>query len=117
MAIPSIKNRFQRLQLGKRNALKNSPNENIQNLWVDTSKMNVRADSLLVSTNGVSAQRLLAETQSGGAFQHLSGLPYQGKAIKIVTENIPRKSISLWSCMTESLPGFLFNFVRKAMQS
>ena len=33
MGIASIKNRFERFQLGKRNALKNSPNENIRELW------------------------------------------------------------------------------------
>src|SRR5919106_2286493 len=45
MGIASIKNRFERLQVSKRNALKNSPNENIRILWSDTSFKNVRPDS------------------------------------------------------------------------
>jgi hypothetical protein len=48
---------------------------------------------------------------------HLTGLPYQGKSVKIVTENLPVITINSWSKMINSLPGFLFNFTRKAIQS
>src|ERR1700759_1924576 len=48
---------------------------------------------------------------------HMTGLSYQGKSIKVVTENLAASTISDWSKMTNSLPGFLFNFTRKAIQS
>jgi hypothetical protein len=72
---------------------------------------------MLNDKNGIAAQRYLSETQVGEAFQHFSGLPYQGKSIKTVTENISGKNIGIWSRATETLPGFMFNFVRKALQS
>lgn len=117
MGIPSIKHRFERLQLSKRNALKKSMNENIRDLWADTSIKNVRADSLLSCNSGAVAQRILAETQVEKASEHFIGLPYQGKSVKLVTENISANYIKIWHCVTENLPGFLFNFVRKGLQS
>ena len=48
---------------------------------------------------------------------HLTGLPYQGKSIKILTENLPKNIIADWTKITYFLPGFLFNFTRKALQS
>ena len=117
MGIPSIKHKFERLQLGKRNALKNSPNENIRDLWLDTSIKNVRADSLLASNSVGPAQRILSKAQTEEASRHLLGLPYQGKSIKTVTENIPTKFIKMWTRVNENITGFLFNFVRKALQS
>jgi len=117
MGIPSLKHRFSRLQLSKRNALKNSNNENIRNLWGETNFKNIRADSLLVSNSGVQAQKILTKSQTEEAYSHLLSLPYQGKSIKIVTENIPIALIKIWYRVNENLPGFLFNFVRKAIQS
>jgi len=49
MGIPSFKNRFERLQLSKRSALKTSQNESIRDLWNDTTLSNVSSDSLLIS--------------------------------------------------------------------
>lgn len=117
MSIPSLKNRFERLNLSKRAALKSSPNENIRYLWEDTSVKNVNSDSLLLSNSTFDAQKILSKTQKEEAVLHLTGLPYQGKSIKILTENLSVKTISNWSKMTNSLPGFLFNFTRKAIQS
>ena len=108
---------FERLQLSKRNALKNSPNENIRDLWSDTSYKNVRADSLLLSNGGKKAKQTLITSQLEEASNHLQGLPYQGNSIKTVTENISKKYIEQWSKLVETLPGFMFNFVRKAFQS
>ena len=117
MGIPSLKNRFERLNLSKRAALKNSPNENIRYLWEDSSTRNVNSDSLLLGNSTSAAQKVLAKTQKEEAVIHLTGLPYQGKSIKILTENLPASTLKNWSKMTNSLPGFLFNFARKAIQS
>ena len=59
---------------------------------------------------------------------HLTGLPYQGKSIKLVTViqqitlsdlliTLSVNSINNWSRMINSLPGSLFNFTQKAIQS
>src|SRR5213080_846364 len=117
MNIPSLKNRFERLNLSKRAALKNSPNENIRCLWTDSSTRNVNSDSLLINNSVHQAQKILANAQKEEASLHLTGLPYQGKSINFVTENLSSSTISNWSKIINSLPGFLFNFTRKAIQS
>ena len=118
MNIPSLKNRFERLTLSKRAALKNSPNENIRQLWADTSIRNVNSDSLLINNSSSSkASKTLAKSQKEEAVLHLTGLPYQGKSIKILTENLPKNIIADWTKITYFLPGFLFNFTLKALQS
>jgi len=117
MGIPSIKNRFEKLNLSKRAALKRSPNENIRHLWADSSLRNVNSDSLLINNTETGAQKALNKSQKEAAVLHLTGLSYQGKSIKILTENLSANIISNWSKMTNSLPGFLFNFARKAIQS
>jgi hypothetical protein len=117
MSIPSLKNRFEKLHISKRAALKNSTNENIRNLWADSSTKNIKSDSLLLSNTASSAQRILANQQREEATLHLLGLPVQGSSIRILTESLAANIISDWSKMTESLPGFLFNFIRKAIQS
>ena len=117
MSISSVLNRFQKLQLGKRNALKSSPNENIRQLWEDTNLNNVNLDSLLMVNTGVRAQKLLSLSQSEKASQHFINLLYQRKSVRSVVENISSKIIKNWANMNELLPGFIFNFVKKALQS
>jgi len=97
--------------------LKSSPNENIRHLWADTSTQNVNPDSLLISNSTSEAHKKLNKTQKEEAVLHMTGLSYQGKSIKVVTKNLAASTISNWSKMTNSLPGFLFNFTRKAIQS
>ena len=116
MGIPSLKNRFERLTLSKRAALKNSPNENIRDLWKDSNAKNVNADSLLLQNDKNRATKILSRQQEANAVNHVSELPYQGKITKTVLENCPDDVILNWSSTINSLPGFLFNFVRKAMQ-
>jgi hypothetical protein len=117
MGVASIKNRFERLQISKRDALKNSPNENIRDLWSDSTLKNVRTDSLLIDNGRKKAKQILIKAQGEEASNHLLGLPCQGQSIKMVTEQIPNKYIDLWANLNGTLPGFLFNFVRKAFQS
>jgi len=49
MGIPSFQCRAERLKLQKRNALKYSRNENVRDLWTDSSTSNVKSDSLLLN--------------------------------------------------------------------
>lgn len=117
MGIPSWKNRFEKLQVSRRASLLNSPNENIKNLWTDTCLKNIKTDSLILSNPGSVAVTILTKTQNDEAVEHLLGLSYQGRSIKTIVDNLHEGTIDQWSKMTDALPGYLFNFVRKAMQS
>ena len=117
LGIPSWKNRFEKLLLSKRSALKNSPNMNIRDLWTDTNDKNIVTDSSLLIKCLKDSLKIVTKEQKNVATNHLVGLAYQGLSIKSVTENILKKNIILWAKMTESLPSHLFNFVRKAIQS
>jgi hypothetical protein len=117
LGIPSWKNRFEKMLLSKRSALKNSPNINIKHLWSDTNDKNIASDSLLMASNLKQALKIVSKDQKNLASNHFIGLAYQGLSIKAVTENLSQKHIEWWAKMTESLPGYLYNFVRKAIQS
>ena len=109
--------RFQHLQSSKRYTLRSSNNSNIQALWSLTNKENVRADSLLIKDPYTVALHKLSEEQTGEATNHILSLKIQGLATKAVMESISPKNIKRWHQMTLTLPGFLFNFIRKALQS
>ncbi|MFI5407332.1 MAG: hypothetical protein ACHQ1D_12585, partial [Nitrososphaerales archaeon] len=117
MGIPSFINRLELLQLSKRFTLKNSNNESIRDLWKDSSPFNVPADSLLVSMPFNAARKSIITSQHTVAENHLLGLLYQGKAIKTITECVPENIINEWVQVSTNLPGYLFNFVIKALQS
>ena len=78
---------------------------------------NIIPDSLLISNTLKDALKIVSKDQQNSASNHLAGLPYQGLSIKSVIDNIEKKNITQWAKMTESLPGHLYNFVRKAIQS
>jgi Reverse transcriptase (RNA-dependent DNA polymerase) len=117
LGIPSWKNRFEKLLLSKRSALKNSPNVNIKDLWADTNGKNIISDSSLMINTLKDALKIISKDQKNLAVNHLIGLAYQGLSLKVVTEHLPKKSINQWAQMAELLPGYLYNFVRKAIQS
>jgi len=117
LGVPSWKNRFEKLLISKRFALKNSPNVNIKNLWSDTNGKNIQTDSLLTTRTLKEALNIVSKEQKKLATNHLTSLSYQGLCIKAVTENIPGRKINLWAKMSESLTSHIYNFVRKAIQS
>ena len=91
LGISSWKNRFEKLQISKRSALKNSPNINIRDLWGDTMNKNIIPDSLLISNTLKDALKIVSKDQQNSASSHLAGLPYQGLSIKSVIDNIAKK--------------------------
>ena len=117
MGIHSFKNRVEQLRLSKRSSMKYSKNENIRNLWDKSKNNNINCDSMLMTHSVNQAKKLLKKSHTCAAENHFLNLPYQGKSAKIITETIPSKLIKEWSKHIERLPGYLFNFVRKAMQS
>src|SRR5687768_13514896 len=116
LGIPSFQNMAEQLQLGKRDALKRSKNENIRDLWSDSTYKNINADSLLLSATLKQSRKSQKHTQTKLAIEHFMRLECQGKIAKTVTELIPKKQIVVWSRSLKVLPGYLYNFVRKAMQ-
>jgi hypothetical protein len=118
MGIASFKNRFERQRLSKRSAMKNSNNENIKDLWQESARqnLNINPDSLIINYSVTEAKKVLIKSQQQSAENHLFGLSYQGSITKIITENIPGNYVNDWTNTINKLPGFLFNFTRKAMQ-
>jgi hypothetical protein len=115
--IQSFKNRFERISLNKRSALKNSKNDNIRDLFHDSSNKNVNSDSLLISHPLKQAQKVLTGGQNLSAESHFLGLAYQGRSAKIVVDNIAPSVIKNWTNTVNNLPGHLFTFVYKALMS
>ena len=77
---------------------------------------NVYVDSLLLENDRKKAAQILLNHQNETAINHIIELPYQGKVTKTLIENCSKDVILNWSSTINILPGFLFNFVRKAMQ-
>src|SRR5688572_19791422 len=94
-----------------------SLNENIRDLWEDSSKSNVRYDALLLEFSIKQAQKIQKNSQAKKAIDRFLNLGSQGKIALSVSEIIPAKQITLWSNTVTSLPGHIHNFVRKAIQS
>ena len=117
LGIPSFQSRAENLKIGKRYALKNSPNENIRELWSDSIKDNITSDSLLQQFSLKQAINCNKEAQTKAASDHFLTLGSQGKIAKAVSEYIPSKQITNWSKIVDLLPGHVYNFVRKAVQS
>jgi hypothetical protein len=117
LGIPSFKNRLDSLRLGKRYALKTSGNENIRDLWMDSSINNVRYDALLAERPLKQALKEQKDTQTNEAVSHFLHLGSQGKIASVISELIPAKQVILWSNTVASLPGHIHNFVRKAIQA
>ena len=118
MGIASFKQRCERQRLSKRSSLKYNENENINDLWLASTvrNTNINPDSLLINHSAKVAKKLLINSQIQSAESHLFALGCQGAITKIVSEIVPSNFITDWSTTVNNLPGFLFNFVRKAMQ-
>ena len=117
LGIPSFQHRAERLNLQKRNSLKHSKSENIRDLWTDTCSSNIESDSLLGKLPFNQAKAVLKNQQTTEASHHFLNLGVQGLSIKSVLEVIPEKQISAWSQSLNDLSGYLYNFIRKAIQS
>ncbi|MFI5407014.1 MAG: hypothetical protein ACHQ1D_10950 [Nitrososphaerales archaeon] len=117
LGIPSFQNRVELLRLGKRRALRDSKNENIRELWSDSVKSNINSDSLLNTLPLNQAVKTQKNVQVEAAINHFSGLESQGRIAKTVSECIPGPQINMWSQVLNQLPGHIFNFTRKAVQS
>ncbi|MDW0252306.1 MAG: reverse transcriptase domain-containing protein, partial [Nitrososphaeraceae archaeon] len=118
VGIPSFKHIYERQRLSKRSSLKCSQNENIKDLWQETSmkNININPDSMLLRYPVKQAKKITRKSRQKEAEDHLIALGYQGAITKIVIETISSNYISDWTKTLTNLPGFLYNFTRKAMQ-
>jgi len=117
LGVPSFKNRAERLHLSKRSSLQKSKNCNIQILWEESKLKNVNADSRLINNQYKTAKSILVKEQQNAAMEHFHNLSYQGKSVKTITGLISPNKISNWVQTINKLPGYLFNFTWKALQS
>jgi len=115
--IPSFANRAERLLLTKRNALMNSKNTVVRELWAVTTSANARTDDLLCKFDYKNALKQLRNEQTRASVSHFLGLSSQGLLSKTISELIFPKQIENWKKSIEQLPSFAYNFVRKAMMN
>ena len=116
MGVPSFRNRVENLKLGKRNALKNSKNENIRALWKESTNYNINSDSIILEVPFKQALKQQISQQLKDAPSHFLGLKVQGLIARTVTDILPSSQISNWVKSLNFIPGYLFNFTRKAIQ-
>jgi hypothetical protein len=115
--IQTFRNTADKLWLNKRHSLKNSKHQAMQQLWSTSSEKFVQIDSLLMeSTSLSSSSSNLVKSQISEAESHFTNLEIQGTAAKSVIENITASNIRVWSEALESIPPFLYQFARKALQ-
>src|SRR5688572_29499372 len=94
-----------------------SLNENIRDLWEDSSKSNVRYDALLLEFSIKQDQKIQHNTLAKEAIDRCLNPGSQGKIALSVSKIIPAKQITLRSNTVTSLPGHIHILARKAMQS
>ena len=119
LGIPTFAHRAERTLLAKRNALRNSKNVAIRELWSASrsSQANNKVDQLITNMDYKNAANQLREGQNKESLSHFLGLASQGRQAKMVSEVIPANRINSWKGAIEQLPGFAFNFVRKAIMN
>ena len=117
LGIPSIADLYRKLILVKRSALKNSTQPEIRQIWSDTTDHNINTDTrLFEDIEFAEARRKLHNDLNTKAEVHIRSLVCQGELARCVSENISKSGVEQWSRSLESLPDYLFRFVRKAFQ-
>ena len=103
--------------LVKRSALKNSTQPEIRKIWSDATDHNINTDTrLFEDIEFAEARRKLQNDLNTKAEVHIRSLVCQGELARCVSENISKSGVEQWSRSWESLPDYLFRFVRKAFQ-
>ena len=115
MGISSIKSLAQKMCLTKRHYLHASANEDVREIWANSSSQHIETDELIVSHNSLAAAaKKLAQDQQKKATDHLFSLHLQGALVKCLSESVSGRNIELWVATLNNLPAHLFNFARKA---
>jgi hypothetical protein len=115
--IPSFCNRAETLLLSKRNALMKSKNIAVRELWSMTTNAHSKIDDLLYKYGYHSALKHIKNEQTSASVAHFLGLSSQGLISKTISDLIFPKQIENWKKSIEELPGFAYNFARKAMMN
>ena len=106
----------EKMQLVKRHALRTSQNDDMRQVYTDSSSHHVMSDRLLVSSDSLAdATKSLNSEHVTRAANHLYSLQCQGALAKSVHETISKKNITLWSSIIDLLPPPQFIFARKAL--
>ena len=117
LGIQSFKHIHGKLWLKKQFSQKNSLEPEFKTVWHETNYLYTDIDSIISNhETASSASTHLQQIQSSSAETHFLSLNVQGAACSVVLTNISSKNIGLWSNTLQSLPSFLFQFARKALQ-
>ena len=117
LGIPTFAQRAARMALTRRHLLQTSRNQCIRELWDASKGPNILVDSLLDNRDLNKASAILRDSQSKESSDHFLGLKSQGLLAKNVIQSVLPKNIQIWKQTMDSLPGYVFNFARKAMMS
>ena len=99
-----------------RSGLRSSKNQDIRQLWLETSSDNVTVDSLLVKTDSLaSAKKVLKLQIQNASLNHIHLLELQGISVTAIQEIVSKSKINAWSKSIQLLPAVLFCFVRKGL--
>ena len=110
LQLPSVK--FTQCQTVSRNALRTSPNTNIQALWKNTSSgMNLQYDIYRNTKDVLKAVK--SDNRERLAHQLLS----QGAIISFLLDNSLKKLNGLWSVVQSNLPTNILNFTIKYLNN
>ena len=101
-------------KLSKRNILKNSPNYEIKQLYLNTRNKFISQDNILNDKNG-KPKSLLNNIISKNIDDHMGKLKEQNTIKKVMKQSCSGVIIKKWTNICEALPRDIFNFSRKAL--
>jgi len=118
LGIPSLKDIAEKMRVLKRNTLRHSPNEDIRQLWSESTTRFVNADTRIVANTPISnAMSSLEMDQQFEGWKHICSLSVQGASARMINDVIPKRSIVAWSSNLRRSSACIHHFALKALQS
>ena len=118
LGVDTIQHLSQKMQLLKRNTLRQSTSEDIRGIWSSSSSApnNIATDDLLIHNKSAkNAVKVLKNNCQQKSLDHLLDLPLQGVVSKSILDNIKSSDIKIWGRSVELMAACIFNFSRQAL--
>jgi hypothetical protein len=118
LGVDTIHHLSKKMNLLKRNSLKNSSSEDVVEIWCSTAsaKKNKETDDFLCNNTsiGKALKSLKSEIQNK-SLNHLLLLPMQGSMSKAIIQSFKTVEIKRWNKRLDRSASCIFNFGRKAL--
>ena len=116
MGRSSLKFLSEKLRLSNRYTLKNSKDEDVKKVWVESSGKFIESDVLLQNNASLkTAKAQLCKAQQDKNWSHIISLKIQGQSLQEVICSISRQNITLWSRFIENSSSLIYNFACKSV--